>query len=209
VIEMTRVERIADASNLPGGAVDDTLSVRTVLLVEGLSDQGAIEALAERRGRDLAAEGISIVPIGGAGNIGRFLDRFGSRGSGRRVAGLYDSGEEGDVRRGLERIGMGSGLTRPEMEHLGFFVCDADLEDELIRALGADAVERVVDSQGELDAFRTFQRQPAWRGRTREEQLRRFLGTHSGRKIRYGRLLVEALDLDRVPRPLDALWANV
>jgi hypothetical protein len=206
---MTHVEKTADAFDLPRPAVDDTLPVRTVLLVEGPSDQAAIEALAERRGRDLAAEGISIMPMGGAGNIARFVDRFGPRASGLRVAGLYDSGEEGDFRLGLERAGLGSGLTRPEMERLGFFVCVADLEDELIRALGADAVERVVDAQGELEAFRTFQRQPAWRGRTREEQLRRFLGTHSGRKIRFGRLLVEALDLDRVPRPLDALLAHV
>ncbi len=81
--------------------------------------------------------------------------------------------------------------------------------DELIRGLGADAVERVLDAQAELGAFRTFQRQPAWRGQTYEELHRRFLGTHSGRKVRSGRVLVDALDLDRVPRPLDALVALV
>ena len=69
------------------------------------------------------------------------------------------------------------------MERLGFYVCDADLEDELIRALGAAAVERVLDTQGELAPFRTFQQQPAWRGRPTEQQLRRFLGTFSGRCI--------------------------
>lgn len=42
---------------------------RTVVLVEGVSDKSAIEALAERRGRNLAAEGISIVAMGGATNI--------------------------------------------------------------------------------------------------------------------------------------------
>ena len=45
---------------------------RTVVLVEGESDQRAVEALAERRGRDLAAEGVSVVPIGGSKNFGRF-----------------------------------------------------------------------------------------------------------------------------------------
>ncbi len=63
------------------------------------------------------------------------------------------------------------------MARMGFHVCVADLEDELIRALGGDAVERVVAAQGELVALRTFQRQPQWAGRTQEEQLRRFLGT--------------------------------
>jgi hypothetical protein len=95
------------------------------------------------------------------------------------------------------------------MESLGFFVCVADLEDELIRSLGVAAVERVLAAQGDLGPFRTFQKQPAWRGRTTEEQLRRFIGTHSGRKIQSGALLVEALDLARVPRPLDALLGHL
>ena len=107
------------------------------MLVEGVSDQRAIEALAERRGRDLDAEGISVVPIGGAQAIGKFLRQFGPQGLDVRLAGLYDAAEEGDFRRGLERAGLGSDLTRDDMERLGFYVCDADLEDELIRALGA------------------------------------------------------------------------
>jgi len=88
-------------------------------------------------------------------------------------------------------------------------VCVADLEDELIRSLGAASVEQVVDSQGDLGPFRTLQREPAWRGRTDEEQLRRFMGSGGSRKIRYARLLVDALDLSRVPRPLDLLLAHV
>lgn len=179
------------------------------MLVEGASDQAALEALAVRRGRDLGAEGASIVPIGGAQAIGSFLDRFGPRGLDVRLAGLCDAGEEAAFRRALERAGLGSDLTRARMEALGFYVCVEDLEDELIRSLGAPAVERVVAAQGDLEAFRTFQKQPAWRERTTEEQLRRFLGTHSGRKIRSAALLVEALDLTRVPRPLDAVLSHV
>jgi hypothetical protein len=95
------------------------------------------------------------------------------------------------------------------MERLGFYVCRADLEDELIRALGAAAVEQVVDAQGELRAFRTLQKQAAWHGRATEEQLRRFMGSGGRRKIRYARLLVDALDLAHVPRPLDRVLAHV
>ena len=95
------------------------------------------------------------------------------------------------------------------MERLGFYVCVADLEDELIRALGAASVERVVDAQGELGSFRTLQKQPAWQGRTNEEQLRRFMGSGGGRKIRYARLLVDALDLSQMPRPLDLVLARI
>jgi hypothetical protein len=183
--------------------------VRAVVLVEGISDRCALEALAERRGRNLDAEGISVVPIGGAQAIGRFLDRFGPEGLDVRLAGLCDSAEEVDFRRGLERAGLGSNLTRADMERLGFYVCDADLEDELIRALGAASVEQVVDAQGELGSFRTLQKQPAWQGRPTGEQLRRFMGSGGRRKIRYARLLVEALDLTQVPRPLDLVLAQV
>ncbi len=184
---------------------------RAVVLVEGVSDQHAVVALAERRGRDLAAEGVSVLPMGGAQAIGSFLSRFGPppAGLGVRLAGLCDAGEEGDFRRGLERAGLGSGLTREDMEALGFFVCVEDLEDELIRALGADRVEEIVDAQRELRAFRTLQKQAQWRNRPREEQLRRFMGSGGSRKIRYARLLVEALDLARAPRPLDLLLTRV
>jgi hypothetical protein len=193
-------------------AVDEKqprVDLRAVVLVEGTSDQHALEALAERRGRNLDAEGILVVSIGGAQAIGRFLDRFGPQGLDVRLAGLYDAAEEGDFRRGLERAGLGSNLTREEMEQLGFYACVADLEDELIRALGAATVEQVVDAQGDLGPFRTLQKQPAWQGRPVEEQLRRILGRRGRRNIRYGRYLVEALDLTQVPRPLDLVLAHV
>jgi hypothetical protein len=179
----------------------------TVVLVEGISDQRAVEALAKRLGRDLDDEGIAVVQIGGAQAIGRFLEHFGPRGLDVRLAGLCDVGEEGHFRRALERAGLGSGLTRDEMEALGFYVCVEDLEDELIRTLGTDEVERIVEAQGELGAFRTLQKQAAWRGRLVHEQLRRFMGSGGSRKIRYATLLVDALDLGAVPRPLDRLLA--
>jgi hypothetical protein len=182
---------------------------RAVVLVEGISDQQAVEALAERRGRDLAVEGVSVLPIGGAQAIGRFLERFGPRGLDVDLAGLCDAAEEPEFQRGLERAGFGRDLTRAEMERLGFYVCVADLEEELIRALGADAVERVVEAQGDLGPFRTLQKQLAWQGRPKEEQLRRFMGSGGRRKIRYARILVEALDLAQMPRPLDRVLAHV
>jgi hypothetical protein len=166
-------------------------------------------ALAERHGRNLAAEGVSVLPMGGAQAIGAFLDRYGPRGLDVKLAGLCDSGEEDDFRRGLERAGLGSGLTRTDMEALGFYVCVEDLEAELIRALGADVVEQIVAAQGELKSFRTLQKQGPWRSRPREEQLRRFMGSGGSRKIRYARVLVEALDVARAPRPLNLVLTFV
>lgn len=176
--------------------------MRTVVLVEGTSDQRAIEALAERLGRSLEAEEISVVPMGGAQAIGRFLASYGPHGQNLRLAGLCDVQEEDDFRRGLEQAGLGSNLTRADMEQLGFFVCVRDLEDELIRAHGADSVERVAEAHGDLQAFRTLQKQPAWHGQPVEEQLRRFMGSGGRRKLRYASYLVSALNPADVPRPL-------
>ena len=180
-----------------------------MVLVEGISDRIALATLAARRGRDLEAEGVSVVPIGGAQAIARFLRELGRPVSEVRLAGLCDVGEEPSFRRALERAGLGTDLTRAGMERLGFYVCVRDLEDELIRSLGADAVEEVVRAEGDLRSFRTLQKQPEWRGRPSEEQLRRFMGSGGRRKTRYARLLVEALDLQRVPRPLDGVLAHV
>jgi hypothetical protein len=184
-------------------------SLSGVVLVEGISDQIAVEALAERRGRNLAAEGISVLAMGGAQAIGRYLAQYGPQGLDVRLAGLCDAGEEREFRRALERAGLGANLTRADLEHLGFFVCNADLEDELIRALGAARIEQIVEAEGDLGAFRTLQKEPAWRGRPAEAQLHRFMGSGGRRRTRYPPLLVRALEPEEVPRPLELLLAHV
>jgi hypothetical protein len=176
-----------------------------VVLVEGMSDKAAVEALARKLGRDLAGEGVEVVSIGGAHAIGKFV---GELGEDLRAAGLCDVGEIGPFGRALERAGVGPAGTRKELETLGFYVCEPDLEGELIRALGAEAVEAVLEKSGKLSSFRTFQKQPQWRGRPVDAQLRRFFGSSAG-KARHAPLMVDALPLDRVPRPLGALLAHI
>ena len=70
------------------------------------------------------------------------------------------------------------------LERLGFFVCVEDLEDELIRAAGPALVAAVFAAPGDL-------------------------GAGSQRKLRYARLLTEAIAPDRMPRPLEAVLAAV
>jgi hypothetical protein len=185
------------------------VSARSLVLVEGDSDRVALLALAARQGRDLQEEQVDVVNLGGATNIRRFLEDLGSSGRRPRLAGLYDAPEERYFRRGLEHGGFGAVPDRARLEELGFFACETDLEDELIRALGAPAVEAVIEEQGELMSWHILQRQPAQRARTVEDQLHRFLGTRSGRKRTYARLLVEALDVDRIPVPLQAVLQAV
>jgi hypothetical protein len=199
----------AAATDATAAALPRAAAARAVVLVEGISDQIAVETLAFRRRRDLAAEGIVVLPVGGAHAITRYLRLFGPEGTGARLAGLCDAAEEHIVRRGLAAAGLGAAGSRAELERLGFSVCVADLEDELIRAAGIALAAEVLAAHGDLGAFRTIQRQPAWRGKDEAAQLRRFLGAGAQRKLRYARLLTEAIDPDRMPRPLEAVLAAV
>src|SRR5262249_40995413 len=149
----------------------------TLVFVEGASDRAAVLKLAERRGRDLRAEGVDVVAFGGAHALPRFLASVPNA----KLVGLCDAREAREFTRALEHV----------------YVCHSDLEDELIRAVGTDRLQEIIEAQGELHSFRTLQKQPAQRARTIEEQLRVFLGN---RKIRYAELLVSALDLANVPR---------
>ena len=195
----------AAATEATARALAKATAAQVVMLVEGISDQIAVETLAARRGRDLDAERVVVLPTGGAHAITRYLTQFGPAGAGLRLAGLCDIGEENVVRRGLASAGIGSPTTRADMERLGFFVCVEDLEDELIRAIGAARLQALIDSQGDLGSFRSLQRQPEWRSQPAGAQLRRFLGSGARRKLRYARLIAGAVDLDRLPHPLEAL----
>ena len=163
-----------------------------MIFVEGVSDQIAVETLATRRGRDLLTERVAVVPIGGAGAIRRVLAEHAAPGA--RLTALCDVGEEAQVRRGIEPSGL----------DVSVHVCVADLEDELIRAVGVDGVVAVLDRAG-----RSPRRSPRSASRSSggvepmDARLHRFLAAGARRKLRYARLLTDAaFDLDRVPRPL-------
>jgi predicted ATP-dependent endonuclease of OLD family len=73
------------------------VKTRAVVIVEGDSDRVALETLAKRRGRDLAAEGVEIVPIGGAHAIRRY--RVAEANGSDELAGLVDAGGDPQARR--------------------------------------------------------------------------------------------------------------
>ncbi len=184
-------------------------TARSIVLVEGVSDQIALETLAHILGRDLAAEATVVLPMGGAHGVGRFLTRFGPLGSGRVIAGLCDVGEEGIFRRAIVDARLGTPKGRNDLADLGFHVCDLDLEDELIRAAGQSMLESLFESQGDLGSFRTMQKQPEWRDRPFESQVRRYFGSGHRRKSRYAGLIVSALGADAAPMPLRAALDHV
>jgi Overcoming lysogenization defect protein-like, TOPRIM domain len=159
-----------------------------VILVEGITDRIALDAVGERLGVDL--DGVEIVPIGGAQAVARVAADH----AGAGLVGLCDAGEERYFRRAL-----GDAV----------FVCTKDLEDELIRALGRERVEAVLAAQGDLETFRNFQNQPHWRGHPVDAQLRRWLQASDNRGKRYPPLLIGALEPAEVPAPLAGVLAVV
>jgi predicted ATP-dependent endonuclease of OLD family len=179
--------------------------VRTIVLVEGVTDELALTLAARRSGRDLEAEGVSVVPLNGVHAISRFLRRPAGEEASVRLAGLYDEGEEKVVRSALERAGYGPGLDRSALEKAGFFACSADLEDELVRAAGETVLLRLVELEGDAQPWQTFRKQHAWQGRPVEHQFRRFIRSVSTRNSRYIRAIVESIDPAELPRPLRLL----
>ncbi|WP_147917913.1 ATP-dependent endonuclease [Ruania zhangjianzhongii] len=164
------------------------------VLVEGISDVAALETLAARTGPPLQGRGVALIPMGGATNVRRYAELLGPSGLGLSLTGLCDAGEERFFRSVL-----------PAEDVL---VCRADLEEELIRALGGSGTIEVIAAEGDLSAWRLFQRQPAQRERGLTAQLRRFMGTLSGRKERYAAAMCAAMAEDRVPTPLAAVLAS-
>ena len=183
-------------------------STRTAVLVEGESDRAAVETLAARLDLPLLDLGVQVVAMGGITNIGHHLVALVDQDV--RVGGLYDAAEERFVIKGLDRLGLRPSAATTPLTDVGFFRCDRDLEDELIRAVGVERFLDLIEAEGELRSFERLQGQPAQRERTTTQHLHRFIGSKGGRKERYGRRLAEVLPIDQVPAPLDAVlrWAT-
>lgn len=181
---------------------------RTVVLVEGESDMAALRTVCWHAGLDPDHDGFRLVSMGGVTNVGRYLRELREQTPPVRVLGLCDAGEAGFVVRALQRAGLDV-EGQDDLERHGFAVCDRDLEDELIRALGPDEVLVALDDLALLGSFRTLQQQPDWRDRDVTEQLHRFAGVASGRKALLAEHLARRLTLQTTPAPLAALVAEL
>src|SRR4029450_13183194 len=182
--------------------------IRTLVLGAGESDAGAVRALAELIGCDLASHHIEILSTGGVTNFSQVLADFVRSHPASEFCGMYDVADEWHVRRALAAAGIPID-PHESLESVGFFACVADLEEELIRAVGVETIERLLDAQAELTSFRRFQAMPQHRHAPAHHQLHRFLGRRATRRVRSARRLVEVLDPARLPRPFAQLAARL
>ncbi|MEM9464321.1 MAG: ATP-dependent endonuclease [Actinomycetota bacterium] len=167
---------------------------RSVILVEGISDQIALETIADLRGRDLEAERIVVVPIGGAHAVHNLIRALGDTAD-IRLSGLVDDAEVD--------LFTAAAASSPAFAAVRIHVCVRDLEDELIRAIEPAEFEALLDAEGDLGAFRTMQKQPGWRDRPFESQMHRWLRSISGRTNRYADRVLRSPGA-RLPAPLVA-----
>lgn len=171
------------------------MGTRRLALVEGVSDVLAVNELGRRLG---AADGLTVEEMGGAHAAGRVVaTRIAAGWRADAVTVLVDAGEAEHVRR----------VVAEAASAVRVLVCDRDLEDELVRALGTDVVEVLLERHGDLRAFRTLQRQAPWAGRPVPDQLRRFFGAGASRKLRYAKIMASEVSLDAVPDVLRQLFA--
>ena len=187
-------------------AETDETSGTTTVLLEGVSDVAAVRAVARRLDVDLSS--VQLVDLGGVTNVRRVLLDIVHARPDAGFLGLCDAGEVRFVLRALDVAGLGVAHER-ELPSRGFFVCHADLEEELIRALGTARTVAVIEGLGLGTKLATLQQQPAWQGRPLAEQLHRFCGVASGRKELLAGALAAELKPSEVPVPLRRLAERI
>lgn len=200
--EAVRLARFTTAENA------ESYFARTVILVEGQSDKYALEAVAAKKNRNLDSDGVTIVAMRGAGGIDTFLGLLGPQGLKVKLAGLCDTNEEAMWARALESHGLGAKLNRAAMGSLGFQVCDKDLEDVLIVAVGEKETLVLIDALGDKSAFDRFAQQPTQKSKSVSEQLHDFIHSR-GRNITYAPLLVDKIEPTKLPIALERLIDEV
>lgn len=174
----------------------------TFVLLEGASDVTAVRALATKAGIDLA--GIDLINLHGSTNIGRIIKEIRQIRSDADVVGLCDASDTRAAEKALTEDGLPvSDAT--DLPMYGFFVCEPDLEGEIIHALGPDAAREALISGGLGSKFDALRVQPEWADKPLAEQVHRFATAPSGRKENATAVLADALDLDALPDALSML----
>lgn len=157
-----------------------------IVLLEGVSDVAAVRAIMHRN--DIGGDHVELRNLQGVTNVGRVLPEIRQLQPDADVLPVSDASD---------------------LPAYGFFVCEADLEDELIRALGTSRAVEAIQSAGLGGKLEALQIQPAWADRPLAEQLHRFCGVASGRKEQVAGVLAAELSRDELPEPLSMLLDRI
>lgn len=109
----------------------EPLTSRHIVAVEGISDRIILEKAAEVTGRNLDRLGVSVIETDGAGDMGAVEKLFGTNGFNIPISMLIDEDAVGATAKHLD-------VPRDELNQHSVWICQRDLEDEYVAALGAD-----------------------------------------------------------------------
>jgi predicted ATPase len=177
----------------------------SIIIVEGFSDLLAVRRSADVTGRNLDGAGVSVLSLDGAGTIKHYLRLFGPQGLDLDLHGLCDEDAEADWIAKLTDAGIAV-ATRTDLEGHGFYVCDPDLEFELVAALGSTGVKQVVAEHGAEGTYNSFANQSSNSGKSEIEVQVAFFKRD---KVRWAPLLSDALKPTSVPSPIADLLGSV
>jgi len=169
---------------------------RRVVFVEGITDYQAVRVIAARLDCDLDAKGVAVVALDGAASLTTFLQIMGPQGLDLAIGGICDADYEEEWCKYLTAAGLPA-ATRQDLNRLGFFVSDLDLEDELVNALGTTAAQMVFANEDASARFQNYAAQPAHRDKALHEQIRGFVQT---KKSYWTPRLAGAVTAASVPR---------
>jgi len=111
----------------------EALTAHFVIAVEGVADRLIVEAAARARGISLDRIGAVVFELGGADKFPEVYKLLGPKGFDVDVLGLVDTAEKGPW------LGAVGGRPKDVLGH-SVFACEADLEDEYCRGIGAEDV---------------------------------------------------------------------
>jgi predicted ATPase len=178
---------------------------RQVVFVEGITDYQAVRAVAAKLGRNLDAEGVAVVALDGAASLATFLQIMGPYGLDLPVCGICDVDYEADWCSDLTAVGL-TVASRQDLNALGFYVSDRDLEDELLTAIGTTAAQMVFANEGATARFQSYAQQPANQGKTLHDQIRGFV---QSKKVYWTPRLAAAVTPAAVPSSIQDLLNHV
>lgn len=123
----------------------EPLTAEHVIVVEGVTDRALVEHCADVTGRNLDTYGIVLLEAGGCGEMPSWRRVFGERGFQVPLSQLIDEDAQDAMSRQY-------GVPVERLEERGVWVSHKDLEDEYVRALGADAALEALTSGGLFNA---------------------------------------------------------
>ena len=183
----------------------EPLTAARVVLVEGASDRIVLQRVAELTECDLDRLGVSVIELAGAGDVGYVLSLFGQNGFQVGLSFLID---QDAVTATAEKLGV----AEADLEAHDVYVCQRDLEDEYVRAIGPPELWEAITRSGLFSANELRNCAPSGPdGVYSHCDIAGFCRKKSSYKLRSAIVVADVLDAEAAARlaPVTALLTSI